>query len=248
LRKKAPWILLMLIVAAGIGYWNMHKQPPAKKAKPGPEAVICIDPGHPSPRASGMNHQNGTTELEINWQVSHRLADILEKDPRIEVVMTRRVMAQVTSNPDRAIVANEAKADLAIHLHCDAGPSRGFTVYYPDKEGKAEGRKGPSKEVRAASSSAADAVHSALVGDLGGLLHDRGIWGDSHTRVGRMNGGLTTSIWSEVPTVTVEMVFLSNKSDAEFIKSEGGQEKMANALADGVMEYLYSTKALQRTR
>lgn len=213
---------------------------------PKPEAVICIDPGHPSPVASGFNDQNGVTEAEMNWDVAKKLAAILSDDERIQVVMTRSVENQVMSNPDRAIIANKAAANLAIHLHCDAGPDHGFTVYYPNREGKAEGKTGPSKEIIGASSEAAESVHTAMQKKLDGVLHDRGIRGESCTRVGRMNGALTVSIWSEVPSVTVEMVFLSNEKDADFIKSEWGQQKMATALADGIMDYLYTTKTLKK--
>jgi len=38
-----------------------------------------------------------------------------------------------------------------------------------------------------------------------------------------------------VPTVLVEMVFLNNKKDAQFIKSKQGQNLMVKALGEGVI-------------
>jgi N-acetylmuramoyl-L-alanine amidase len=49
---------------------------------------------------------------------------------------------------------------------------------------------------------------------------------------------LTGSIFSRVPVVTIEMVVLSNKQDAKFIKAERGQAKMAKAIADGVAKFV----------
>jgi N-acetylmuramoyl-L-alanine amidase len=74
--------------------------------------------------------------------------------------------------------------------------------------------------------------------DLKGTLHDRGIKGDDKTYFGSRTGVLTTSAHSKIPTLTVEMAFLSNKRDAGFIKTERGQQQMAEALAKGIMKFL----------
>jgi N-acetylmuramoyl-L-alanine amidase len=73
---------------------------------------------------------------------------------------------------------------------------------------------------------------------LAGVLKDGGVRGDSKTFVGSKQGALTGSIFSQVPAVLVEMVVLSNKEDAEFIKTEDGQMKMAKAIAEGIKLYL----------
>ena len=144
------------------------------------------------------------------------------------------------NNPERAGVANEAGAVLMIRLHCDAGPNNGFTVYYPNRQGESLGVIGPAQDVIEESRSAALLVHSGMSEILHDVLKDRGVMGESRTKVGRMQGALTGSVFSEVPVVTVEMVFLTNRSDAEFIKDEGGQDLMAHALANGIMAYVQS--------
>jgi N-acetylmuramoyl-L-alanine amidase len=65
--------------------------------------------------------------------------------------------------------------------------------------------------------------------------------------VGREQGGaLTGSIYSEVPVVTVEMVVLSDKDDAEFIKREEGRRKMAAAIAEGVRRFVPPAPAARK--
>lgn len=225
-------VLALVLAASGVYYVCF-------RGGGGPrQVVVCIDPGHPSETNSGRTRQHGTSEIEINWQVALKLEKLLAQDSRIKVVKIRDQMDQYVPTYQRALIANNAGAALALHLHCDAGPSRGFAAYYPDRTVETPWRTGPSREVLASSRLLAEDVHAALARNLTGRLKDHGLWGERRTLIGHRYGGLGTSIWSDVPTVTVEMVFLSNRADAEFIKSEAGQWEMAKALADGVKEFI----------
>jgi N-acetylmuramoyl-L-alanine amidase len=210
-------------------------------AGPGTSArtIVCIDPGHPSEVASGKNIQNGTSEAAVDWAVAAKLREALEARG-YEVVMTKSAEDELVRNKDRALVANRANAALMIRLHCDASAERGFAVYYPDRPGRArDGTTGPARDVIEESKRAAEAVHSGLAEGLNGALADNGVRTDYQTKVGRDQGGaLTGSIFSEVPVVTIEMVVLSNADDAEFIKTEEGQRRMAESIADGVTRFV----------
>jgi N-acetylmuramoyl-L-alanine amidase len=217
---------------------------PASKAAGATErTVVCIDPGHPSEVASGKNVQNGTSETHVDWAVAAKLRGLLE-EKGYEVVMTKDAEDELVRNKDRALVANRARAALMIRLHCDASQERGYAVYYPDRQGRAkDGTVGPSADVIEQSRRAAEAVHAALAEDLAGALNDNGVRTDYQTKVGREQGGaLTGSIFSDVPVVTIEMVVLSSPQDAEFIKDEAGQQKMAEAIADGITRFVAPNK------
>ncbi len=231
-------VILAIAGAASVAYIRQNNQMRMREDPIRLAPLVCIDPGHPTAYSSGRAVVNGTTELEINWQVALKLEDILEQDYGFRVIKTREDKDMVMSNPDRAMVANLAGADLTVRLHCDAGPNHGFTVYYPNRTGEDLGFTGPTPEVIQGSRRAAYIIHSGMAGALKGTLNDRGVMGESRTKVGRKQGALTGSIFSEMPTVTVEMVFLTNHSDAEFIKGEGGQYLMAEALAKGIAAYL----------
>ena len=200
--------------------------------------VITIDPGHPSEVASGADEQNGTTEAHVAWEVALRLKKLLESRG-YAVVLTKSEEQELVRNRDRALVANRAGAALMIRLHCDASVERGFAVYYPDRQGRAkDGTVGPPARVVEASRRAAEAVHAGMSEVLEGELGDNGVRTDYQTKVGREQGGaLTGSIFSEVPVVTVEMVVLSDPLDADFIKREAGQQRMAEAIAAGVARF-----------
>lgn len=200
-----------------------------------------------------MTH--GTTEFHINWVVALKLKKILT-DKGVDVMMTKSSEGQELDNQVRALMINEVAEDFikknkngiafAIHLHCDAGHQKGFTIYYPDQKGKYSGVTGsepgigtigPDKKIQESSKRLAYAIHAPMAARLKGWLDDLGVKGDSKTLVGSPShqGALTFSIFSKIPTVTIEMVVLTNPDDARFIKSEGGQLQMAEAIAAGVM-------------
>ena len=199
--------------------------------------IVCIDPGHPSEVSSGAELQNGTTEVHIAWMVSLKLQKALQAQG-CKVVLTKSKDDEVVKNKERAQIANAAGAALMIRLHCDATADSGYALYYPDRQGTKEGVTGPTPEVMQRSQQAAEAIHAAMATLLAGVLKDGGVRGDSKTLIGSKQGALTGSIFSQVPVVTIEMVVLSNKADAAFIKSKSGQQQMAQALAAGVMKFV----------
>jgi N-acetylmuramoyl-L-alanine amidase len=218
--------------------------PPISKAFESEKTIVCIDPGHPSEVASGANDQHGTNEKHVAWSVALKLQSLLEARG-YQVVMTKSAEDELVRNRDRALIANRARAALMVRLHCDASIEKGFAVYYPDRPGKTrEGIAGPSPPVVERSRAAAEAIHAGMSEVLKGHLNDNGIRTDFQTKVGRDQGGaLTGSIFSEVPVVTVEMVVLSDESDAAFIKADEGQAKMAEAIAAGVVRFVQPKSA-----
>lgn len=214
-------------------------RPPAPAASPAETGapIVCIDPGHPSEVSSGDVVQHGTSEVRVAWAVALRLREMLQ-ERGYRVVLTKAAEEQLVSNRERAMVANRARAALMIRLHCDASSDQGFAVYYPDRQGTTQGQTGPTPAVMESSRRAAEALHEAMASLLAGALKDGGVRGDSRTLVGSRQGALTGSIFSEVPVVTVEMVVLSDEHDAEFIKTEDGQRRMAEAIAAGVARFV----------
>ena len=228
--------------------------PPPKQSGPAPlpaqqesaavvqSPIICIDPGHPSEVNDGRTVQNGTSEVHIDWKVAVELQKLLEAKG-YRVVMTKAAEDQLVMNKERALVGNRAHAALTVRLHCDASSDQGYAIYYPDRQGTKDGVTGPAPAVMENSLCAAEAIHTGMAEALRGELKDGGVRGDSRTLIGSKQGALTGSIFSEIPIVTVEMVVLSNAQDAEFIKSEAGQYKMAQAIAGGIERFVDESSA-----
>jgi N-acetylmuramoyl-L-alanine amidase len=194
--------------------------------------TICIDPGHPSEVGKGSSGKK-ISELEAVWLIGSRVAKRLE-ELGYRVVMTKTKQEELVKNRRRAEIANESKADLMVRLHCDGAGSTGFAVYWPSKQGTAQGRTGPSQEVIERTSKLVPVFHKELAAALKGKLRDNGLKGDEKTLIGSRQGALTGSIFSEVPVLLVEMVDLTNPSDDAFIASRAGQDLYVEALVRAI--------------
>jgi|SRR5438094_3847149 len=208
--------------------------------------TVVIDPGHPSEVSTGATVHNGTTEVHIAWLVAQRLARLLRAHG-YAVVMTKPAEHTPVTNVERARIGNAARATLVVRLHCDESPDSGYAIYHPDHQGTLRGRNGPSPAVMRASAAAAESLHVSMARLLAGKLKDGGVRGDSKTALGEQQGALTGSIFSDVPVVLVEMVTLSNRHDAAFIKESRGQSLMAQAIANGIDRYAPASHS-QRVR
>lgn len=194
--------------------------------------TICIDPGHPSENGNGSRGK-ALTEVQAAWSVAVRLKALLEADG-YRVVMTKSSENEIVTNRRRAEIANEAKADLMVRLHCDAASSSGISVYFPSQRGKVGEATGPDDEVLQSSKALAQKFHPALIEGLEGKHADRGLMTDLQTAIGARQGALTGSIYSKVPVVLVEMAVLTNPKDEAFLTSKKGHELLCRALLKGV--------------
>jgi N-acetylmuramoyl-L-alanine amidase len=94
---------------------------------------VVIDPGHGG-RDTGAA-RGRLKEAEIALKVSLKLAELLKKDPRFRVSLTR-TQDETLTLPRRAKIANEAHADLfvSIHLNSSADPrARGKEFYFQNQ-------------------------------------------------------------------------------------------------------------------
>ena len=99
---------------------------------------IVIDAGHGGvdPGAQG---QSGTFEKTVTLSAALKLAEILKKSDRYEVVLTRGKDATITTEA-RETLARSSSADLFISLHADAIAQkavRGASVYTLSEKGTA---------------------------------------------------------------------------------------------------------------
>jgi N-acetylmuramoyl-L-alanine amidase len=229
------------VVLAAAGVLVIHRAQAESKHRSAPQFIVCIDPGHPSETAAGAA-AHGLSENTLNWNVANRLAAKLNK-AGIRWVMTKSRVNQNVTNRRRAEIANGANAyrkpcAAFLRLHCDDGGGHGFTWYYPDRAGRKYGVTGPPREVQQWSRSLAWTMNEAMKPVLKNSLRGNPIKTDAATGVGGRQGGvLTGSIFARVPTALVEMCFINQRSDARFIASAAGQDKMAEALLAGIRQW-----------
>jgi N-acetylmuramoyl-L-alanine amidase len=223
-------------------------------AAPDLRPLIVIDPGH-----GGID--NGTQsagEMEKNLVLNFGLAlrDRIEKTGKYRVVMTRTDDTFIPLN-DRVKVARSQSAALFVSIHADALPRRegdaqGATIYtLSDKASDAEAERLAEAENKA------DAIGGVNLTDepteVADILIDlaqretrtfsnrfaRLLMGEMKSTV-RMHkhplksAGFRVLKAPDVPSVLVELGYVSNKGDLEHLVSENWRSKTVGSMAQAV--------------
>lgn len=111
--KKLQYFSLVIAVLIACGAFTPNSKPLGNGVK-----IIVIDPGHggKDPGCQGSSHK----EKEVSLAVALRLGKyITENFKDVKVIYTRTTDVFVELE-DRAQIANKAKADLFISIHCNA--------------------------------------------------------------------------------------------------------------------------------
>jgi N-acetylmuramoyl-L-alanine amidase len=179
--------------------------------------LICIDPGHGG-EAPGAIGVSGTPEKAVNLAIALPLAANLRK-AGLKVVMTREDDRSVGLQ-ERADIANAACASLFVSVHNNAASSdaRGTETFYagtPDSY-STEGKL------------LAEAIQRNLLEALGTI--DRG----ARTHWNR----LVVLHETDMPAALAEVGFMTNAEEEAKLLSPAYQQAAAQAIAEGVLEYL----------
>ncbi len=91
--------------------------------------TVVLDPGHGGKDAGAVSADKKTMEKSINLDVALKLEKLIqERAPELKVVLTRRTDVFIPLG-DRAVIANNANANLFISLHVNACPRSGPSGY-----------------------------------------------------------------------------------------------------------------------
>jgi N-acetylmuramoyl-L-alanine amidase len=220
--------------------------------------VVVIDPGH-----GGVD--NGTRageETEKNLVLAFGLAlrDRLEKTGKCRVVMTRTDDTFIPLD-DRVKVGRSQGAALFVSIHADylsrgEGEAQGATIYtVSDKATDAEAERLAESENRADAIGGVNLAQEPT--DVADILIDlaqretrtfsnrfaRLLMGEmkSATKLHKnplKSAGFRVLKAPDVPSVLVELGYVSNKADLEHLVSESWRSKTVNAMAQAVDAFL----------
>lgn len=228
---------------------------PARKAY----SMIAIDAGHggEDPGAIG---RRGTKEKQVTLRVAQELKRLVDKDPMLRSVMVRSGDYYISLR-GRTNRARKAQADLLVSVHADAFPKSksvsGSSVYALSQRGAtSEGARWLADK-----ENAADLIGGVSLRDKDDLLA-KVLWDLSMTktvsdslvlgrsilsdlgRVGRLHrinveqAGFAVLKSPDMPSVLVEIAFLSNPKEEKLLRSASHQRKIANAIYQGIKRYL----------
>jgi N-acetylmuramoyl-L-alanine amidase len=240
---------------------------PKAATPPDLRPVVVIDPGH-----GGIdNGTQASNESEKNLVLGFGVAlrERLEKSGKYRVVMTRTDDTFVALN-DRVRIARNHSAALFVSIHADAlprgeGDAQGATIYtLSDRASDAEAERLAEAENKADAIGGVNLTEEAT--DVADILIDlaqretrtfsnrfaRLLIGEMKTTV-RMHkhplksAGFRVLKAPDVPSVLIELGYVSNKGDLEHLVSESWRSRTVGSIAQAIDAFLVKrlTKAAQ---
>jgi N-acetylmuramoyl-L-alanine amidase len=222
---------------------------------------VVIDPGHGG-KDTGAIGPHGVREKDIALAIARRLATRL-RALGFTAVLTRNDDSFVALD-ERTRIANEAKADLFVSIHCNAAKQRKLSGIETWTLNVASDRYA----ARLAAFENAEAERT--VSDLRLILADlatKSNAGDARelaqsvqaslvrnlrSRVGKITDhGVKQALFyvllgTHMPSILVETAFLSNPSEEARLRSAKYQEGAAEAIARGVKDFVDGRQRLAR--
>ncbi|MGE4548763.1 MAG: N-acetylmuramoyl-L-alanine amidase [Intestinibacillus sp.] len=180
---------------------------------------IFIDQGHnPSGPNTGAQ-ANDLVEQDVNYIVGQYLASMLRRDPRFDVRLSRNTPTEIlgtsntTSLAERVRRANSWPADYFISIHSNANPNtaiNGTEVYVYEQNSQPYWL--------------AQHIVNGIVRRTG--TRDNGV---------RLNPGLYVLRNTQMPSVLVELGYLTNEADAQKLREN--PYGFAQGIYDGLLSY-----------
>jgi N-acetylmuramoyl-L-alanine amidase len=233
--------------------------PPVPAAASGDtRSLVVLDPGHGG-IDTGTKGPNGETEKDIVLKVAERLRQRIEKAGKYRVLMTRTDDTFVPL-ADRVRFARRASAALFVSIHADALPRRegdaqGASVYtLSDTASDSEAARLAEQENRA------DIIAGVNLKtepeDVAGILLDlaeretkgfslqfaRKVLADlkTATRLHKeplKSAGFRVLRAPDIPSVLIELGYVSNHSDLQSLLSDAWQNRTADSIAQAIDSY-----------
>jgi N-acetylmuramoyl-L-alanine amidase len=230
-------------------------------ASPGdPRPLVVVDPGHGG-IDSGTRAASGELEKAIVLDFGLMLRDKLEQTGKYRVVMTR-TDDRFIPLADRVRLARSREAALFISIHCDAlarrdGGAEGATVYtLSEHASDAEAARLAEAENKADAISGVDL--SAEPDDIADILIDlaqretKNYSGQfARTLVGELksaarlhkhplkSAGFRVLTAPDVPSVLLELGYVSNRADLKLMTSEAWRAKTTESIVAAVNAFFH---------
>lgn len=239
----------------------LKNDPPTKKK----QFVVMIDPGHGG-RDTGTpgTGRYKTTEKDIALDVSLALGKMLAKLPNIKVIYTRTKDTYPTLS-QRAVATNKKKADLFISIHCNAQPGKKGTAYGAETFVLGLSKNKTNLEVAKRENSviflednyeetyggfdpnSPESLISLIIMqeeyldqsiELASYIQKEFKTTGKRKDRGVKQAGFWVLSKTYMPSVLVELGFLTHKKEEDFLNSKKGKKVMTKSLYNAIKKYL----------
>ena len=220
--------------------------------------TVVLDAGHGGKDPG--NRGNGYYEKNIALSIALKIGKELEKRNDIKIIYTRKTDVFVDLFK-RAQIANKAKADLFISIHCDAHNSnaygagtfvlglhanqRNFEIAKKEnsvifKEKNYEQNYGgfnpnnPESVISLVLMQEEYLDQSIVAANLIQEFFTKNLKRKNRTV---KQAGFIVLKYTYMPSVLVETGFLTNKNEGKYLNSKKGQMEMSSTIADAIIKY-----------
>ena len=224
MKKFVAFCLAFMVVTLCVAWVRIAKE---TAESPKSDIVVVLDAGHGGVDGGVTGITSGVKESDLNLKIVFALKKRLEKFG-FKVVLTRNSEAGLYGSSQKGFkrrdmqkrkeIINGARADafLSVHLNYYSSPTRrGAQAFFNSEDEK--GRK------------LADYIQKNL-NDLSGQTRP----------LAALAGDYYVLNESEPPAALAECGFLSSEEDEKLLLTEGYKEEIADKLAAGIYEFLYS--------
>ena len=172
--------------------------------------VVVIDPGHGGLDTGAL--RGLTLEKDLTLSIAQKVKDILKEAGMKKVLMTRNE-DKTLSLEERVEYANRKDADIYVSIHINASVKseiKGIETHYYTQSGY----------------KVAQVIHEELLDNVD--AEDRGLFKSKFYVINH----------TKAPAVLLELGFISNEQERSSLTSEKRQTDSAQAIADGIINYL----------
>ena len=244
-----------IIVLTFSSFIDVDAQNTAKKF------VVVLDAGHGGKDPGNLG--SGYREKDIALKTVLAVGKQLQKNPNIKVVYTRKTDVFIDLFV-RGKIANKEKADLFVSIHCDSHTSQAYGAgtfvlgTHRNKTNFEVAKKENSvifmeddfeKNYAGFDPNSPESVMSILLSQeeyLDQSIQLASLIQNNFTgKLNRKNrkvkqAGFIVLHQTVMPSVLVELGFLTNKKEGAYLNSIKGQQQMADAIKDAIIQYKYS--------
>ncbi len=199
------------------GYFYLRLRDPGKS----PIRKVVLDPGHGAPEpwpkgfAEGAHGPGDCMEHAVNMSVARMAAQFL-REQGVDVVLTRDGASEdMMDLYNRVELSDKEQSDLFVSIHAngDLDPEvNGVEIYWYHPMNR------PLAEILAEDIPAATGRETGIA----------------------VFGSFAVVRQTRVPSVLVEMGYLTNKEEGKLLCAEDFQKKTARGIADGILRYISS--------
>lgn len=225
----------------------------------GRDIVIAIDAGHGG-EDSGAKGNNGTYEKDVVLEIANNLKKLLDKEAGMRGVLVRESDYYIPLRK-RMDIARKHHADFFVSIHADAFPdpsARGSSVYVLSNKGASSEaahwlakRENQADLVGGVSLDDKDDVLASVLLDLSqaasrqvshevaqmtvknlskaGTVHFREV----------QKAGFAVLKSPDIPSMLVEVAFISNPMEEKNLRDQEHQEKFARAILAGIRRHFH---------